>query len=1286
MDNIFAISRSRKFNCLNFLSIFLIGIIFSAGLVLAVTWVGDDVNYFGIEDTPYLHNFTANISDPAVNMSFAVDTVNTHLFWNEQEIQYSNISSWIYILDSSTGIFLINVSSDNQAGHFFIPIKVTWSSGSSAGTPFNFTINATNDAPVFNLSSNYTFGITSENISYNITLVGSDEEQQYPLVYNVSFIACEPAAWSSKLGTPNNCNLSYQIINSGNTTSILNITNLTSDDIGIYNLSICVHDDYTKVASPTYIDSSYETNKTTCKNTTILVEKALALSASDCSNSVLNESENFLCSINITSRGQNNNLIAWSNSTLRNTGEAASNSSWFFGVNNSNSEDFAMTYYVNLTPQKREIGNWSINFTVMDLTSGENLTIPFYVYVNRTIHSLPLIDFISNRTTSISLQNDIFFNVTDDDFLIPDKGVYNESIIFNWNILNTSDMSQTLNLTNFTIITSGTGLGVINNITRAKIRFIANASESGNYTVNLTATDISGFRNSTLFNLVILNNNAPVWSDSVITTFLVYEDNNTYINFSLNASDSDGGTLRFSYSLDNSFPSFSINSSTGIVNFTGNDSDVGQHIVSLIVSDALNLTDTIELNFTVYNINDNPYLDSLEESGVVNATVDLSSNVNATEENRTMIVLWIYDMDLLIPSNQKGFYNESFSINLTIEGVNSSLFNFSLQEDAWPNSNQTEYQAVFTPSKADVGFYNITINVTDASNSSVTMRFNLTITELEHVPTLMAVSNQTAALTRVFNYNFSAYDSEDGNSSHLGNYNFTFTLNDSLGKISFNSSQFNLSTGSLSILFNQSQAGIHLIYLNVTDSYGMKASTHFWIRIYDYPNITLPNIYGYYNSTENVYTNFSFAINHSVGDSLNYSFYFNFVLLNSSYRSCNGSNFTFVFTPNFTQETYGLYENLSLEVFNPIYPDLNYTGVYYFNITHSNFVISNYEFIPNISSSSTFNMTLKSYFRDYDSEDSRINQTVIFNYTLINLTSGDISISLIDWINGSTPSAFFSASSSSSGVYSITANEYNESNSSQIINNVVSNNFTVTLDVTSTSTPVPSSGGGGGGSTIREKILKLIVAPKVIVEKKGFIEIPFQITNTGYSILYGINLTTFLAEEIFSDAKVSLSMDFISQLASKETQNLSLYIDLDTEKEGQYLVTINASVLNPRLNDWASFYLGISSSDRGESNKMIIFTEKLIAENPECLELKELIDEAQRLDGAGEYEKSIQKSQEAIDACKKEISFNSQAKVVQNLYENYPYYFLFTGFVLLLFVIYFIYNRVRFKYQFPHYP
>jgi len=136
---------------------------------------------------------------------------------------------------------------------------------------------------------------------------------------------------------------------------------------------------------------------------------------------------------------------------------------------------------------------------------------------------------------------------------------------------------------------------VWNNETSARFSFTALDEDNGNHTILVTVNDARDATDSTTFVLQVLDvNNPPVLDPIGNRTAKI----NHSFSLEVNASDSDSGdTLMFS---DNT-SLFNINSSTGMIEFTPDDSDEGNHSVNISVIDdaAIPKTDYEVVIFTI---------------------------------------------------------------------------------------------------------------------------------------------------------------------------------------------------------------------------------------------------------------------------------------------------------------------------------------------------------------------------------------------------------------------------------------------------------------------------------------------------------------------------------------------------------------------------------------------------------------------------------------------------------------------------------------------------------------
>lgn len=1265
--------------------------------------VSETTTYLTEDQSPvFTYNFSANVTNDTSTLNlpwvYSIENVSSNLY----PVQNSpSFYTWI-IINSATGVMSINATNDSQTGKFNITIKVLDSNLQGSQRTFYFIANATNDAPNFTVISNaYN---TTQNTTYITYINATDEENHFPLVFNANFTFtnCALAPWSTR----NNCTL-FSFRNVTNSSSIINITP-SRNDVGVYYANISVMDrgsNYTCISG--YCGSDYSQNKTTyyTKLVNFTIFALLDINFTNCQNKIFQQNQSGQCFINITTKSITDNFNVSSKAFTRNYPGNIFNSSWFYYFNQSVSSNYSSMITINFTPQTTEVGNWTINFTLWDINFSSSLMNQINVYVNKTINYAPIINDISNQNAGLNSSLTIPLTVYDDDMLIPDKnmllGGYNETLNFSAIILNQTNLSQNLTIngySNFTVQIVNMPVAGTNR-TIAVITLTPNITSFGNFTINLTAVDRSGARDFKLFNLTILQNGQPVWAD-VNTTIMLSEHSPAYFNFSMNVSDPDSDHINFTFTNDTSFPGFNLNITTGICNFTPSDVDVGQHLVTIIASDGI-FSVPRTFNFTVYNLNESPYIEKpILQSSVFNASVDVNSNINAAEDNLTEIDLWVQDNDLAIAASQKSFYNESLTLNLTIEGVNSSIFQF-IKNSSFPSaeSNRSKYEARFTPRKSDIGVYNITINITDNSNLSDLIRFNLTITSIDHNPVIMTLSDQVTAVNRSFYYRINATDTEDGLSTTLGNTNLTFAYSFLNGTDFINNNQtiFNRTTGELNLIFNSSQGGLYRLNITVNDTGNKSISGNFWIYVYDIPSLNYPSTSYQFNFAENSSNNLTFRTNHTIRNNLTYLVYtdnvnssgiFKNLIYNQSFYG-NNSNLTFLFAPDFKNETYGV-KNLTLVVYpsdsllaNAI--EINRTVYFNLTINHTNNPVSFYSNIGGldgiITGGSPQTLTLSDYFSDADASDAYYNQTVRFGYSSIGASGGAITVGIVDWINGATPSMSFSASSDGSSTYAITAYEYNQSNSTQIIRNVTGNSFSVNITVSTVTVSVPTSGGGGGGGDTTPVSFK-IISPGVIstfVNQK--MSIPLKIVNYGKKDFREIKLISraYKNGKITNLIESSLDQDSFNSLSVGESKDFKLNLFLNTNETGDYELLINGSSIDPEYHDWVKVYINLRTINKSEAEKYLLFTQEYIVQNPQCIELKEVLDQANAYMEKGDYSNARAKAEEAINACKQyisQVSVPKSNKQNQSNLINYLVLATFGAFVLGIF--YYMIKRRRF--------
>ena len=216
----------------------------------------------------------------------------------------------------------------------------------------------------------------------------------------------------------------------------------------------------------------------------------------------------------------------------------------------------------------------------------------------------------------------------------------------------------------------------------------------GSHTVSLTVTDGEKETDSQMFSITVENvNDAPVISSTPITT--ATED--SVYNYTLSATDVDkGDTLTYSAK---TLPSWlSLNTATGLVSGTPSNDDVGTHTVSLTVTDSAKETDSQLFSITVENVNDAPVFSS-------------TPITTATEDELYSYIVSATDVDA------------DDSLSYTALGIPS-----------WLTFDDTTLTLSGTPTNDDVGTYNITLIVTDASKEQTKQEFTLKVVNVNDVP------------------------------------------------------------------------------------------------------------------------------------------------------------------------------------------------------------------------------------------------------------------------------------------------------------------------------------------------------------------------------------------------------------------------------------------------------------------------------------------------------------------------------------------------------------------------
>ncbi len=480
-------------------------------------------------------------------------------------------------------------------------------------------------------------------------------------------------------------------------------------------------------------------------------------------------------------------------------------SSWNYSVNGNNT--------------------WFANLTVLNLTNDHVINHQLTIYVTDKANA--------QDSYTVSAQ----FNNTNDPPIIYNTSNSSQNFLrnINYNISNLtayigSEFTYKINASDIDSLTyESENLYYSINTTDSKFNISSNglfsfysnqSSDIGTYNILVTVHDdgtsnyISGQNlsdNKTLV-LHVYNNTAPYFVN--ISNTICYEDSYCFINITGNDSDS-GDSVNYAIrnitllAYGNQTINISINSTTGIINFTPLQKDVGNYSIYINLSDQRGAITYDYFNLTVINVNDAPVLTAPDSfpGNIVENTPYTYSEISATDEDLN-----------------KAYYNESlfFSSNLTPNVSGLFIIN-----------NQTGFVTINTSKSNCAGSYNVTIIVKDRLNAYDSKNISFTILTQGSPPQINKIypyKNSTNEL------NLSWFDTplphRNGNISILTYENRTIIFNHSttdpdgdnltynwyINGASANSSQLIENNHTLNLSFNFFSNNTYAIVLNIVDS------------------------------------------------------------------------------------------------------------------------------------------------------------------------------------------------------------------------------------------------------------------------------------------------------------------------------------------------------------------------------------------------------------------------------------------------------------------------------------
>jgi hypothetical protein len=510
----------------------------------------------------------------------------------------------------------------------------------------------------------------------------------------------------------------------------------------------------------------------------------------------------------------------------------------------------------------------------------------------------------------------------------------------------------------------------------------------------------------------------------------------------------------------------------------------------------------------------------------------------------------------------------------------------------------------------------------------------------------------------------------------------------------------NKTVGLISFTPQIGKAGDYQVNITVTDYYGLNTTVTKDYNITaktNPPNITQIKPYGLaYSST----THFNYTNTSNYNSSITYvSFYENrSVLYNVTVTDDTTSYNSLVFewfvngvsqgSSTSLNKSYGFFDsgsyNITVEINDSDYETSRWTWMA--TVQNLNRVPVLVNDLRNLTVNGTENYggymsqegnSVK--FLDPDNDLNSNNEIDGAEDSLLTYTVSSCSVASITFIDDS-----IKVTPSSIGTCTVYFNASDSDGGSTLSNPVTVNVTYVPPAESSSSATSNSDGGGGGGSSSsiiipinkkdeKPKSMELIVPRAVTIYEGSNVSVPIIVKNNWNGDILDINLDTVFNTTM--NLTYGFETDHIDILEQGTEINTTLHIG--NYRFGENLeFTVTADATTPETND--SALVLINSLERSQDGKdvetKVTFAQDLLNENPECLELNELLEKAKGMIDEGQRSEASKIVDGVIEGCKYLVSLakkekQSPSSIIKKLFlekENRIYLYWFIGIITVI--------------------
>jgi hypothetical protein len=1205
------------------------------------------VNNISVTNTP------AGIYVPLPSTNCTEDTVCRYNFsqrcYDTDDIDKNNLA-YGYIagtefagfsINTTSGNVTINITTDSGCGSFKVALAVQDPIGEGANANKSFIVNAVNDRPVLSGVP----GSSYQNMSfYNDVNANDEETPSGPFHFNVTFVSCY-RPFNSEHTNVTNCSGLFAINSS---TGLINRSSiLKNSEVGNYTINFTVTDPGDNLTGTSIPPYSWLANATGWQTVNFTV---LDLNDQPVIEPVANQfwTQNQSAGLVLRASDIDNGTLIFNATTLYRNLSAYVNASLFpisfnqtLYQNNGTSLGNAS---MNFTPLLNgQVGNYTVNISVYD--GHENGT--YSILVNLTVTNIndpPNLNFSCRNYAVEGLPYvcNAGQNTTDPDNFpsyVPYNDTVNGTLTFHLNF--TSCAKANASDTNCSILDINQTTGMLNYTDPLR-------KDAGNYTINISVTDGGNLTSWMLFNFTVIADYAP----NIITTVPPQNmTQNQPFYLGINATDQDNATDNLTFRTETYYNSTLLNSTkfpagtdrsmwppgpaAGVMNYTSvNNSQVGNYTVKIIVNDTLGREDSVMVNFTVYNVNDPPALNFSCVNYTYESTYYSSANYMCNAGENTT------DPDQQTPYGENLTYGMAFITGLPLFSINSTtgLINFTAANDTFAN-NTLNYT------------YVVNITVADSGGLIDSRTLNITVYAVNDPPVLN-FTNTSAYVNSMYFENVGSETADEENDLPLF-YNITFVSCSKANISDTNCSIFaiNSSTGVINFNALQKDAGNYTINVTATDRgnttqpYNATGWRLVNLRVRSPNSLPTADIAGVIPSStfyENDTVMFLINVTDADGDPLYCKWYRNSTEIGSM-DSCQNSN-SWSYTPSFEESGNWTIRLEATDTMNTSYDDWHVVILNKNRPPELAYPLQNQSWNMNTENR---NIVLSYNFRDPDNENGVTNDdnNLTVNWTvptyvdvLVDSQVSPVTIPGINWTGKA--SVTLAPQTDWYGIDYITF-FVNDSEFAATSNNVTLN---VSYTETQTQTVMQQGGGGGaGGGVAGTKIasLTITVSPFERIVSYNKTSATVTLKNTGEVPLSGINVDAYVKES--DEITLGLSQKYVSQLGVGESAATTLTMTTYQLTKESYEIKITGSVKDPKFNQSTTIYIKPIFNETRLEEKLK-FVKDLFQDNPECIDLMELIIQAEKEVRGNNIAKAEELTEAALDNCRDIIRYSNATK------------------------------------------